>query len=47
VGYEIWEDEEKNTPKEPYGWYTDGRAVRLKERGLNWGRADSHDVSLE
>ena len=34
VGCEIWEDVERNIPKETYGRYLDGRAVRWKEWGL-------------
>jgi dual specificity phosphatase 12 len=34
VGYQLWEDEEKKVLKEPYRVYLEGRAVRLKEKGL-------------
>ncbi|KAK4038224.1 hypothetical protein C8A01DRAFT_37807 [Parachaetomium inaequale] len=34
VGYQIWEDEECTVPKGPYRLYLEGRAVRLKEKGL-------------
>ncbi|KAL2024197.1 hypothetical protein VTK56DRAFT_9353 [Thermocarpiscus australiensis] len=34
VGYYLWENEEETIPKEPYRVYLEGRAARLKEKGL-------------
>lgn len=34
VGYEVWEDEDKNVPKAPYEAYMEDRAALLKNRGL-------------
>lgn len=34
VQYRIWEDEKGRVPTEPYRVYLEGRAARLKEKGL-------------
>ncbi|KAG7288125.1 hypothetical protein NEMBOFW57_007648 [Staphylotrichum longicolle] len=34
VGYNPWQDEERTVPKEPYRVYLEGRAARLKAKGL-------------
>lgn len=34
VGYNLWTDEERTVPKEPYRVYLEGRAARLKVKGL-------------
>ena len=34
VGYQIWADDERTVPKEPYRVYLEGRSERLKAKGL-------------
>lgn len=39
VEYQVWADEDRKIPKEPYQAYLDRRAVRLKAKGLTGDEA--------